>query len=393
MYVERDITGQFEDISSVSKMMALVGARQSGKTTFLKEHAKNFNSNYVMFDDPDAREMFDDDIKKFEIQYVKGYNLTVLDEVQYCKNAGEKLKYLVDSGHKLWLTSSSETILGKDVLSHLVGRVSVMRLYPFSLNEFLLAKAQQTVTEKIIERSMWEHMTYGGYPQVVITDSTELKQILLKSLYETMILKDVARTFSIDDIGSLEKCAKYFSETVGGVVSYNSASSTLDISYPTLKKYIDALEKSYLIIQVKPFFTNKVKEITKQPKIYFLDTGMRNAGINRFDSKPQGSIFENYVMSELLKIGYVPKYWRTKSKAEVDFVLESKGNTMPIEVKLNADAGRITKSLRTFIETYAPKKAYVVIYKGRKGMMDVNGCDVIFTDILGLIKALQPNLK
>ena len=231
-------------------------------------------------------------------------------------------------------------------------------------------------------------MTYGGYPLIVLTESSEMKQVLLKSLHETMLLKDVARTFSIDDIGALERCARYFAETVGGLVSYNNVANALDISFPTLKKYIDALEKSYLIVPVKPFYTNKVKEITKQPKIYFLDTGMRNVIVNRFDSTPQGNIFENYVLSELLKAGHRPKYWRTKSKAEVDFVLEVDNKLIPIEVKSGGMPGSITKSLRSFIETYQPEIAYVVFLKGEKSKMSINGCQIVCTDIIGLIEAL-----
>ncbi len=388
MYIEREITAHLEEVSSISKMIALVGARQAGKTTLLKELARSHESNYVMFDDMDARNLFDDDIKKFEIQYCKGQKLIVLDEVQYCKDAGEKLKYLVDSGYNIWLTSSSETILGQDVLSYLVGRVSVLRLYPFSLSEFLLARGQMALTDNILERNMWEHMTYGGYPQIVLTESTEMKKILLKSLYETMLLKDVARTFSIGDIDALERCARYFAETVGGLVSYNSAANALDISFSTLKKYIDALEKSYLIVQVRPFYTNKIKEITKQPKIYFLDIGMRNAIVNRFDSSPQGGTFENYVLVELLKAGRTPKYWRTKSKAEVDFVLEIDNKLIPVEVKSGGMTGSITKSLRSFIKTYQPEKAYVVFLKGEKSKLIINGCQVICTDVSGLTDAL-----
>ena len=388
MFVEREITNHLEEVSSISKMIALVGARQAGKTTLLKELAKVCESNYIMFDDPDARDMFDQDIKKFELQYCKGQELIVLDEVQYCKEAGEKLKYLVDSGYKIWLTSSSETILGQDVLSYLVGRVSVLRLYPFNLVEFLLARGQKALTDNILERAIWEHMTYGGYPQVVLTESTEMKQVLLKSLYETMLLKDVARTFSIGDIDALERCVRYFAETVGGLVSYNSATNALDVSFPTLKKYIDALEKSYLIVQVRPFYTNRVKEITKQPKIYYLDTGMRNAIVNRFDSTPHGGTFENYVLVELLKAGRKPKYWRTKSKAEVDFVLEFDNQLIPIEVKSGGMTGTITKSLRSFIETYQPEIAYVVFLKGEKSKLTINGCQIVCTDVPGLIKTL-----
>ncbi len=384
MYVERDIRELFGNMHEASKMVALVGARQCGKTTFLKEHASRFDSNYVMFDDPDARGLFDEDIKKFELQYVKGHELTVLDEVQYCKDAGRKLKYLVDSGHKLWVTSSSETLLGKEVLSHLVGRVTVARLHPFSLNEFLRARGQKAATAKTMDRHIWEHITYGGYPQAVLAENLEMKKIILRSLLETMLLKDVAKTFSIEDMDGLERCARYLAETIGGVLSYNGACNALGLSFPTLKKYIDALEKSYLVVRTKPFFTNKVREITKQPKVYFLDTGMRNAVANRFETNPSGNIFENYVATEIIKAGHTPKYWRTKAGAEVDFVLDMGEQQSPIEVKLDAGAGNVTRGMMSFIESYRPKHALVVSLKGSGESVKVGACRVTFTDVPGL---------
>ena len=121
MYIEREIKNKFDKILKSYNMIAVVGARQSGKTTFLKMQMERFNSSYVLFDDPDARSFFEEDIKKFEKQFMNGYNLSVLDEVQYCNDAGRKLKYLVDSGRNIWITSSSEIILSKDILSFLVG--------------------------------------------------------------------------------------------------------------------------------------------------------------------------------------------------------------------------------------------------------------------------------
>ena len=388
MYIERDIRGKFDNISDISKMIALVGARQAGKTTFLKENMKK-NSSYVMFDDPDARDLFNEDIKKFELQYIEGYDAIILDEAQYCKDAGSKLKYLVDNNRKLWITSSSETILGKDVLSYLVGRVSILRLYPFSLNEFLRAKGQKTFTQSILERHIWEHMTYGGYPKVVTTKDPKMKEEILKNLYETMLLKDVANTFSISDIGALERLVRYLAATSGGIMLYESATKALGISFQTLKRYLDALEKSYLIVLVKPFYTNKTKEITKQPKVYFLDTGMRNTVANDFPKDTDGNLFENYVVSEVIKAGFEPKYWRSKAKAEVDLVIKKKGKLIPIEIKVNADLGHVKRSLRSFIDTYDPDEALIISYKEKKGEAKVGNCKVAYTDIIGLGERLR----
>lgn len=387
MFVEREIRKKFEKINKVYNMLALVGARQSGKTTFLKHELEKIKGDYVLFDDPDVRKLFEEDIKKFEIQYIVG-RLSVLDEVQYCNDAGIKLKYLAEKGHKIWLTSSSEIILSKEILSYLVGRVSIIRMYPFSFAEFLDAKNKKEFAKETLNRLIWEHCAYGGYPKVVTTDDIETKRIILKDLYETMILKDIAKTFSIEDINSLEETIKYLSLNIGGLIAYGDISKMLSISFQTLKKYLNAMEKSHLIIKVKPFFTNKIKEITKQPKIYFLDTGLRNNIAKNFPQDMDGKLFENYVLSELIKIGFSPKYWRTKTNAEVDFIVEKEKEIIPVEVKINHD-NKIEKSLHNFIEIYKPKKAIIVSYAGEKTKRRESNCEVIFTDVIGLKEILQ----
>ena len=132
------------------------------------------------------------------------------------------------------------------------------------------------------------------------------------------------------------------------------------------------MEKSYLIYRAHPFFTNKKKEIVKQPKIYFVDTGLRNVIAQNFDVKIDGKLFENYVLTELLKMDLTPKYWRTKTKTEVDFIVEKDNNIIPIEVKIQATVGKIEKSLRAFIEHYHPKKAVIISATGTKGEAIIN---------------------
>ena len=391
MYIEREIKEKFDKISKSYNMIAVVGARQAGKTTFLKKQIEHLKSSYILFDDPDARSLFESDVKKFEMQFLENFDISVLDEIQYCKDVGRNLKYLVDTDRKLWITSSSEVILAKEILSFLVGRISIIRLYPFSYHEFLRSKGQKALTSSINQRMIWEHMIYGGYPKVALTKDTEMKKTILRDLYETMLLKDVARTFSIEDIRSLEEFSKYLASSIGNIISYEELANSLSLSFQTIKKYFDAMEKSYLVSRVYPFFTNKRKEIVKQPKTYFVDTGLRNIISKTFDVEPDGVLFENYVFSELLKLGIMPKYWRTKAKAEVDFIAEIENNIIPIEVKLNARPGKIETSLRAFVNMYKPKIAIVVTYKGNKGDVKLNGCNVYFTDIAGMKELLTSN--
>ncbi|MBS3067927.1 ATP-binding protein [Candidatus Micrarchaeota archaeon] len=391
-YIEREVKEKFERISSIYNLVALVGPRQTGKTTFLKKLLSGPDSSYISLDDPDARELFDADIKKFENQYIKDYKIIIIDEVQYGKDAGLKLKYLADKhkNKKIWITSSSQIILSKEVLSWLVGRVSVINIYPFSLNEFLISKNQKEITPTILQRNITEHVIYGGYPKVVLTEEREAKKTLLKDLSETMILKDMAKTFSIEDVSSLEKTSRYLSNFIGNVIIYENISREIGISFQTIKKYLDAMEKSYLIIRLQPFFNNKLSEVIKHPKLYFVDTGMRSAIANQFpiSLEKEGPLFENYILNEILKMGFTVKYWLTKSKAEVDFVIEKDNEIIPVEVKITPTVGKVAVSFRSFIERYKPKRGFIVYYKGEHQEVEVNGCKVLFTDILGLQKVL-----
>ncbi len=388
VYVERGIRERFDRLARTRDMIALVGPRRSGKTTFLQHRMEGPDSTYVLFDRPLPRRVFEEDVERFELEFVSGHELAVLDEVQYCEGAGRNLKYLVDNGNRLWITSSSERVLAREVLSHLVGRVHVMRLMPFDLDEYMRARGHRVREGEVLERAVWEHMLYGGYPQVVLTEDVRTKRDILESLFETMVLKDVALTFSIDKVGELERLVRYLALTPGGPLNVQSLSDDLDLSVPTLDKYLDALEKSYMMVRVPPFFTNKLKEIVKQPKVFFIDTGLRNLISGDAPSEPTGTMFENYVLTELLKLGHRPRYWRSRGGAEVDFVLETGGEVVPVEAKLKVAPGRVGRGLSSFIATYGPSRAFVVGYRVEKGQMRTRGTRVGFTDVAGMRDAL-----
>ena len=384
VYIERNLTKDFEKIKDIYPVISVVGPRQAGKTTFLKEKAKSFDTAYVLFDDPDARNLFEEDIKKFELQYVAGNEITILDEVQYCREAGHNLKYLADKGHKLWVTS--ELLLQKEVFSYLVGRVSILRLYPFSLQEFMAARKQKVYEASVGKRLIWEHLTYGGYPKVVLTEAVDVKKILLKDLYETMVLKDIAQNFGIQDINSLENFARYLAFSVTGQLNFGEISRTSNISFQTTQKYLDALEKSNVVVRVLPYYTNKIKEITKQPKIYFMDNGIRNHIASSFWIEPDCPQFENYVVTELVKAGFRVKYWRTKAGAEVDCVIEKDGKLVPVEVKLNSQ--KPSKSFYSFINSYKCGEGFIVYYSGDDKDLKLDKTKVKIRDFYGLLKDL-----
>ena len=174
--------------------------------------------------------------------------------------------------------------------------------------------------------------------------------------------------------------------SVGGLISYNEISKNINLSFQSIKKYLCALEKSNLMFAAIPFFRNKLKEITKQPKIYFVDSGMKNYTSKKFDSEIDGALFENYVLDELIKTNLIPKYWRSKSGSEVDFVIEKEG-ILPIEVKLT-NPEKIGRGLLSFIKEYKPRKALVIFYKGEEKTIKEENCEIIFTNIINLSKHL-----
>jgi len=389
MYVERDIHEDFDLRDGGYPLVAVVGPRQSGKTTFLMERMKGRDARYVLFDDDDVMRSFISDVKGFEFHYLEGKELGVLDEVQDAEDAGRKLKYLVDSGRKLWITGSSEVILGKEVLSHLVGRASVLRLYPFSFQEFARARGMDRSDEVISKRLMREHMAYGGYPAVVMDSDQEMKRTRLRYLLDILVFRDISRTFSIPDSKGLERLIRYLAVNSGGMLSFETACKVTGLTYPTLMKYLDALEMSYIIQRITPFFSNKNKELSRRPKVYFVDPGIRNTVLGHHPQEPDGAAFENYVFQEILRKGVRPRFWRTKSKAEVDFILESGVTPIPVEVKLSNHDNSLTGSFRSFLDSYEPKEAFVVHFDGKDRTMERNGCNIHFLSLPGFMDSVD----
>jgi predicted AAA+ superfamily ATPase len=270
------------------------------------------------------------------------------------------------------------------VLSFLVGRVGLVRMLPFDIHEFLEGKGFKTTGKIQLEAYLPEHIEYGGFPEVVLTEDPALKRRLLVDILDSIMMRDAVRAFGLSNVKGLGNLVQYLSRTIGSPLNVSAASDILNLNAATIEGYLDALELSYVITRVRPFFSNKVKEIVKQPKVYFTDTGIRNAAVGQFPAMPDGHLFENYVLTELMKMGLSPKYWRTKSGAEVDFVLDIPQGPVPIEVKLKPRTRHISRALRSFIRTYGPEVAFIVGTEVENVRTKVNGCTVEYCDVLDL---------
>lgn len=377
-YIERDLEKEIKKYLKGKEMISIVGARRCGKTTLMKHvYGDLQKANFISFDDREILDLFEKNVKEFIDQYVEGFDYLFIDEFQYAKEGGKQLKYIHDiyGKVKIIISGSSAPELSIQSLKYLVGRVFLFYLYPLSFEEFLRFKDSRLYEtfkrEKISEQSMNkinkyydEFLVYGGYPQVVLEGDYEKKQMILKNIYNTYLLREIKEILSISEDDKISQIIKAISVQTTGIVNFNELSSLTNIEFHKLKRYLSVLTKTFVLSECKPYFTNKRKEISKAPKYYFLDNGFRNIAVDDFREygkrTDRGKLNENFVASEIIKKDMDLKYWRTHAGAEADFIIYRQGQLIPIEVKTKLTRTTYGKSIKNFIEKYGSPKGFVL---------------------------------
>ncbi len=396
VYIDRDLEGLIRRYLKAPEMIVLVGPRQAGKTTLLKRIQQDLkNSIFITFEDVDIRAVFERDIKAFVDIFIRPYQYIFIDEFHYARQGGQALKFIYDTvqGKKIIVSGSSALELTIKGVKFLVGRIMVFTLYPLSFREFFRFKSTElyeycssTGWKAILDRAVLdtikrylnEFILFGGYPRVVKAEDVEEKEMVLKNIMNIFLLRDVRDIMGISEDFRIFGLLKALAARTGNLISYNELSTVTQQSTLTVKKYLSLLEKTYVISHLRPFFSNKRLEIVKNPKVYFLDTGLRNAVLRDFnplDSRQdRGVLYENFVFSEILKKEHQVRFWRTKSGAEVDFVVNDK---TPVEVKTTLSGLKVGKSLYSFIEKYHPSRAFI-LNENIAGMRQVASSTVHF---------------
>lgn len=393
IYIERELEKQIQPFLKRKEVISIVGPRQAGKTTFILHLSEKLSKEgkkvkFLTFENRNDLAIFDQDIEDFR-DLIGDHEVVVIDEFQYAKEGGQKLKYLYDTTEiKFIISGSSSLDLKFQTGKYMVGRMLEFKLMPFSFREFLNFADKELFSfiekrvgsglldfeykddfsdavKQKLNRQLSQFLIFGGYPAVALAKTQEEKEKILESILENYLLKDIKGLLNLATEDSLNKLSQFLATQIGNLINYQELSIVSGLSHHEIIKHLNVLEKTFIIGLIKPFFTNRRTELVKNPKCYFIDPGLRNYLMSDFrplDTRSDvGALVENHIYSLLLKIKPTRdlKYWRTKSKAEVDFIIEQEQKIIPIEVKYSSQR-TIGKSLYSFIEKFNPRIALLL---------------------------------
>lgn len=344
-FIARTIQQEVENSLFKGKIVIIYGARQVGKTTLIKQIQEKHSeiSVYLDCDEPDVRKAFTEATSTAMKAFIGNKKLVFIDEAQRVKNVGLSLKLLADNFPEMQIvaTGSSSFDLSNQIAEPLTGRKYEFLVYPFSWEELHDVNGKTEMSRLLEYRIL-----YGMYPEIT-QKGQEDAQKLLKSVVNSYLYKDVLQYQNIKNPEVLEKLLQALALQIGNEVSYNELAQTVGVEKRTVASYIQILEKAFIIFRVGPFSRNLRTELKKLRKIYFLDTGVRNALLNNFNHfslrQDTGALWENFLISERLKLNnnhFIDKniyFWRTHNKKEIDYLEEFGGQINAFEFKWQED--------------------------------------------------------
>lgn len=333
----------------------LMGARQVGKTTLIKKILEGKDYLFLDGDDPTVRSLFSSPNTEQIRSIVGGHKLLCIDEAQRIPDIGLTLKIISDRFTGIqWIASGSSSFdLGNQLNEPLTGRKWEYELFPVAWEEFEEKEGYLRAEQQLEDR-----LLYGMYPDVLNHRGAERE--VLKELVSSYLYRDILTFSEIRKTEILDDLVLALALQTGNEVNYNELAQMVGVNKITVQKYIDLLEKSYIIFRLRSFSRNLRNEIKRNRKIYFYDNGIRNMIIGNFAPlrmrTDTGALWENFLISERMKQNHYKNtfarmyFWRTRQQQEVDLVEEKEGKIFGFEFKWKAgNTGKISK---TFTNTY-----------------------------------------
>lgn len=355
-----------DKLTTSNKGVILYGARQVGKTTLTNQIIAELGLKTLTINGDQSR--FQDVLSSRSLERIKsltqGYDLLFIDEAQRIPEIGIALKIILDSlpAIKLLVTGSSSLDLASKISEPLTGRVWSYRLYPIAFSELSKNHNREELNSNLEER-----LVYGSYPEIFSMTSDVQKREYLQNLSDAYLYKDLIEFGEIKNSSKIRDLLKLLAFQVGSQVSMTEIGGSLGIGKETVDRYIDLLEKSYVIFRLKGLSRNLRKEVVKMDKIFFYDLGVRNILIddlknlgNRSDS---GQLWENFLIIERMKLlAYKQEspstyFWRTYTGAELDYVEEGSGQFSGFEFKFGK---KVTKAPGSWTTSY-PGSAFLCV--------------------------------
>ncbi|MCY3877556.1 MAG: ATP-binding protein [Rhodobacteraceae bacterium] len=348
---------RIEEALSDTRVVLISGPRQSGKTTLATDIASEKTPFLTLDDATVLRSAIDD-----PVGFVRGLDRSVIDEIQRAPDLLLAIKNLVDHDKtpgRFLLTGSANLMTIPKVADSLAGRMEVIRLLPLSQAEILGAKSKFIDRAFAAEKPAADHMTVGdnlvesvlagGYPEAFGRTKWARKQGWYHGYLDAIVQRDVRDVAQVEHLAIMPKLLSVLAEHSGQLVNYTGIGAALDLNHVTTRKYVSVLESLFLVHTLPPWFTNRLKRLTRSPKLHFFDAGLLAAMLDvspnvvKKDKTRFGAILETFVFSELRKIATWSKqrcsfsHFRDKDKNEVDIVLENRrGEVVGIEVKSSA---------------------------------------------------------
>jgi predicted AAA+ superfamily ATPase len=342
MYIPQIQLKNLKELVIPGKVMVIYGARRTGKTTLLKEFLKNESEPYTLVSGEDVTiqsYLSSQSIEKLKA-FVGTTRLLVVDEAQKILHIGINLKLIVDHipDVRVIVTGSSSFDLARSTGEPLTGRKFTLKLFPLAQLEIgQIEKIYQT------EANLENRLIYGSYPEIVLMPDNHGREQYLKEIVSSYLYKDVLELDGVRHSAKISRLLQLIAFQIGKEVSLSELGTSLGMSKNTVERYLDLLEKAFVVQRLTGFSRNLRNEITKNCRYYFLDNGIRNALINNFNLLEQrndaGELWENYIIIERLKrqeylSGAANNYfWRTYTKQELDFVEEREGRLFGYEIK------------------------------------------------------------
>src|SRR3989344_2755747 len=360
---KQDIAGALEP----KRVLVIYGPRRVGKTTLLDAYIKTQAGKRVYYstgDDAQLRGIFQSERRDRILDFARPYDLIALDEAQFIPSIGLGAKMMIDAfpEKNIILTGSSSLDLSNKIGEPLTGRHFTLTLLPLSKREMEASRFE-------LEGTLEQFLIYGSYPEVLNESDTERKKKILTELTSSYLFKDALALEAVRSPDTLLDVAKCLAFQIGGEVSINEVARTARTDAKTAAKYLDLLEKMFIVKRVRGFSRNLRAEISKKAKYYFLDNGVRNAIISQFNPltlrNDIGALWENFIFMELLKKSGIEGtfdnyyFWRTHAGAEIDIIKESNGVLSAIECKWSAGA----VSIPALWKKTSPNASSFVVHK------------------------------